>query len=209
MWDLMDILWQYAYKRQEIFMGNPVDDEILHAYKFTNCYRACDRVSQYLNKNVITDNSIDCLFRILLFKTYNRIDTWELLTEELGEEPHWQGYSFERYAGALTKLVKSGKKLFSPAFLHCLGRSSFGYKERYLNHLAKVSVWTCKVWDLLPRCRNLEDSFLMMLQQDMAGNFVAMQNAIDINYSELTDFDEARSLCLCLPSFGVEAGYAT
>ena len=51
-------------------------DEIIQKHKFTNVYRAADRVSQYLIKNVIyQENSFspeDTLLRILVFKIFNK-----------------------------------------------------------------------------------------------------------------------------------------
>ena len=50
-----DTYWQFACERQNIFMRklmggkcNLTNDMILREYKFTNAYRASDRVSQYL-----------------------------------------------------------------------------------------------------------------------------------------------------------------
>lgn len=58
-----DTYWKFATERQEVFYNRIenkmfpwTDDEILKIYKFTNAYRASDRVSQYLIKNVIYDN---------------------------------------------------------------------------------------------------------------------------------------------------------
>ena len=48
----MNIFW----KKCENNNGMYTEDEILKTYKFTNVYRACDRVSQYLIKNVIYEN---------------------------------------------------------------------------------------------------------------------------------------------------------
>src|SRR5438094_843323 len=51
--------WRFAAERQRIFFsrlaGDPAPwtvDPILGSYKFTNAYRASDRVSQYLIRNV-------------------------------------------------------------------------------------------------------------------------------------------------------------
>ena len=84
-----DTYWRFEKKRQDLFInkirGNRhpwVDDPILQKYKFTNIYRVNDRVSQYLIKNVIYSKkyeSQDVFFRIILFKLFNRIETWELL----------------------------------------------------------------------------------------------------------------------------------
>ena len=63
------------------------DDPVLRAHKFTNAYRASDRVSQYLIRRVIyrddlPDDPAEVVFRILLFKLFNRIETWELLEKK-------------------------------------------------------------------------------------------------------------------------------
>jgi hypothetical protein len=67
-------------------------------YRFTNCYRAADR-SQYLISNVIYNGNHDpdeVLFRILLFKFFNRISTWELLRSVLGDLAR-ATFALERY----------------------------------------------------------------------------------------------------------------
>mgnify|MGYP006863357740 CR=1 FL=1 len=79
-----DTYWKFACERQNIFMrklmgekDNLTEDIILREYKFTNTYRASDRVSQYLIKNVIYQRGYteeDTIFRILLFKIFNKID---------------------------------------------------------------------------------------------------------------------------------------
>ena len=76
-----DTYWEFAVMRQNIFYNRMedktfpwTDDEILNTYKFTNAYRASDRVSQYLIRNVIYREGNytpeDICFRILLFKLF-------------------------------------------------------------------------------------------------------------------------------------------
>ena len=85
-----DTYWRFAAERQEIFFRRAeqqpppwTNDTILGSYKFTNAYRASDRTSQYLIQHVIyrddlPDDPAEVFFRIVLFKLFNRIDTWEL-----------------------------------------------------------------------------------------------------------------------------------
>ena len=84
---VLDTYWKFAAERQEIFFnriaGKTVltNDPILLKYKFTNAYRAADRVSQYLISKVIYhgDQSPDeVLFRILLFKLFNPLGVIKL-----------------------------------------------------------------------------------------------------------------------------------
>jgi hypothetical protein len=81
---VMDTYWKFAAERQEIFFNqiNGVTeltvDPILLRHKFTNAYRAADRVSQYLIREVIykgDQSPKELLFRILLFKLFNKIET--------------------------------------------------------------------------------------------------------------------------------------
>src|SRR5260221_11281963 len=89
-----DTYWRFAHERQEIFFkrmrSQPSPwtlDPVLLKYKFTNGYRVCDRVSQYLIRRVIytgDKSPQEVFFRTILFKFFNRIDTWELLTKSFG-----------------------------------------------------------------------------------------------------------------------------
>jgi len=86
--------WRFAVERQEVYLrrvrGEKLPwsrDPILRAHKFTNAYRAADRASQYLIRHVIGADqwsATDTFFRALLFKLFNRIETWELLVKAPG-----------------------------------------------------------------------------------------------------------------------------
>ena len=63
-------------------------DSVLRTHKFTNAYRASDRVSQYLIRRVIYRDDLpatveEVFFRTILFKLFNKIETWELLEREV------------------------------------------------------------------------------------------------------------------------------
>ena len=87
---VFDTFWRFALERQNLFFGRYegkafdewTSDPILFRYRFTNVYRASDRVSQYLIRNVIYEgdqSASELFFRIILFKLFNKIETWELL----------------------------------------------------------------------------------------------------------------------------------
>src|SRR5205823_5729955 len=98
--------WRFAAERQAIFyrrLESPVGpwtkDPILARYKFTNSYRAADRVSQFLIRNVIYRGSQagkEVFFRTVLFKLFNRVETWNLLACAFGNITSEQ-FSIERY----------------------------------------------------------------------------------------------------------------
>ena len=104
---VFDTYWRFAAKRQALFMqrvqGLPspwTDDPILASHRFTNVYRASDRVSQYLIRNVLYDGKQtgeEIFFRCLLFKIFNRIKTWVELTAAFGT-PTWKSFDPEAYS---------------------------------------------------------------------------------------------------------------
>src|SRR5262249_52911898 len=75
--EVLDPYWRFAAERQTIFFrrlrGDPPpwsDDPILQTYKFCNAYRASDRVSQLLIREVIYQPGFspeDTFLRIVLF----------------------------------------------------------------------------------------------------------------------------------------------
>src|SRR5260370_32928104 len=93
--EVFDTLWKFATERQAVFYrrldGLPspwTSDPTLATFKFTNAYRATDRVSQFLIQKVIysgDQSPRELFFRIILFKLFNKIETWQLLASQFGE----------------------------------------------------------------------------------------------------------------------------
>ena len=97
------------------------EDPIIREFKFTNAYRASDRVSQYLIRHVIYRDDLpsvptEVVFRILLFKTFNRIETWDLLERLLGRVT-FEEFTFKRYDQILTRAMGRGEKIYSAAYI--------------------------------------------------------------------------------------------
>src|SRR3954454_13952724 len=91
---LFDAYWRLAAERQVIFFrrfrNEPApwtDDPILHSYKFCNAYRASDRHSRFLIRDVIYQPKFaapDAFLRVVLFRLFNRISTWQKLEKVHG-----------------------------------------------------------------------------------------------------------------------------
>lgn len=91
----MDTYWRFAHERQQVYfrrfqdsVGPWTSDPIIGQYRFTNAYRAADRVSQYLIRHVqydgVRSQSVEELFfRTMVFKIFNKIETWEYLERSL------------------------------------------------------------------------------------------------------------------------------
>lgn len=198
---VFDTYWRFAAERQAIFFKRfrgerpPfTDDLILQQYKFTNAYRASDRVSQYLIKNVIykgDQSEQETFFRIILFKTFNKIETWELFLEKLGKVT-FKGFKFSEYDEILVQEMNEKKSIYSAAYIMPSGGKGFGYSQKHKNHLCLLELM---MKEDVPRrigsAKSMQEVFQILRSYPMIGDFLAFQYAIDINYSELTNFKES------------------
>jgi len=197
-----DSYWLLAYERQEILFKRLAgarapwtQDPILRRHKFTNAYRAADRVSQFLIKEVIYQSGLsssipEVFFRILLFKLFNKIDTWQLLTHTLGPIT-LASYCFEQYDNVLQAALTAGEQIYSAAYMMPPGSTFFGYARKHQNHLRLLEKM---IAENLPQriadSTSMADVFALLRNYPTVGDFLAYQYTTDINYSELTNFSE-------------------
>lgn len=197
---VFDTYWRFAAARQDVFFrrfeGEPppwTDDPILQTYKFTNAYRASDRVSQYLIRNVIYGGSQtpeDLFFRTILFKLFNKIETWELLKSSVGEISY-EDFSLAAYDDVLTRAMANGVRIYSAAYIMPSGSRIFHTDRKHRAHLALL---TRMMEDEVPKrvsdARSMKEVFRLLRSYPLIGDFLAYQYATDLNYSKLCDFDE-------------------
>jgi hypothetical protein len=198
---VFDTYWYFAAERQAIFFrrmeGQPPEtwtqDPIIGKYKFTNSYRASDRVSQYLIKNIIyagDQSPEEVFFRILIFKIFNRIETWELLEHELGGVSY-ADYSFESYDHVLTRARKRGARIYSAAYIMPSGNSVFGYRQKHRNNLRMLErMMEDEVALRIAEAHSMKEAFELLRSYPLIGDFLAYQYVTDLNYGELTNFSE-------------------
>ena len=76
------------------------------------------------------NNSIENqFFRILLFKLFNRIETWEALEEKFSSLSY-QNYSFEHYDDFFTRMLEQKQKIYSGAYIMASGSQVFGNSRK-------------------------------------------------------------------------------
>jgi hypothetical protein len=195
---VFDTYWRFAQARQEIYHRRVAGwdltstaDEILSTYKFTNAYRAADRVSQYLIREVIYngDQSPENLFfRTLLFKIFNKIDTWELLVDALGDLA-WSEGIIPRIADVLNNSLQRGLRIYSAAYIMPSGGGKYPRKhDAHLSLLRKMMQE--RLCDQIHESGTMEEAFALLRLQPMLGDFLAYQFVTDLNYSELCNFNE-------------------
>jgi len=195
--------WRFAAERQRIFFKRLrrtnahsfTDDPVLKNYKFTNAYRASDRVSQYLIKNVIYDplrpsSDEEVFFRILMFKFFNKIETWSYLEGQLGENRH-SNYDFQQLDNVLTDHIENKGPIYSAAYIMPSAGSKFGHKFKHQNHLRLIEwMFENNFVERLQRCVSMSEGYDLLLSAPSIGPFLAYQYITDLNYSEITNFSE-------------------
>lgn len=197
-----DTYWRFAAERQKVYMQRVLGkdapwttDSIISAHKFTNAYRASDRVSQYLIRNVIyredlPNSAEEILFRTILFKLFNKIETWEMLEEAFGAVTLSE-YSFARYDKVLTATKNCGKRIYSAAYIMPPGGSAYGHPLKHQNHLRLLEQMVKDgLASKLGRLKRMQAGFELLKSYPTIGDFLAYQFLIDINYTELTNFPE-------------------
>ena len=199
--EVYDLYWYFAYERQNIFWKKInvenapwTNDKILQEYKFCNSYRVNDRFSQYLLKNVIYNgkkySNEDMLFRILLFKLFNKESTWELLINNF-EDVTLKTFNMEEYSKVLEEAILNGVKIYNDAYISCANKA-FGYDRKHDNHLALLNKMfkEDRIQEKIIKCKTMEEAFNIIKSYPLIGNFMSYQLVTDINYSEVVDWKE-------------------
>ncbi|MBR1413126.1 MAG: hypothetical protein IJ574_00450 [Bacilli bacterium] len=199
--EIYDLYWYFANERQNIFWKklngeqSPwTKDKILQEYKFCNSYRVNDRVSQYLLNNVIYNghhySKEDTLFRIILFKLFNKESTWELLLANF-KDITLKSFNLKDYSRVLENAISNNIKIYNDAYISCANKV-FGYDRKHDNHLALLDKMFIKdkIQNKLLACKTMEEAFNIIKNYPLIGNFMAYQLVTDINYSEVVNWRE-------------------
>lgn len=194
--EVYDDYWRFAAERQATYERRLVDnvgpwtqDPIIAAHRFTNPYRAADRVSQYLIREVQYGNSRsqdfrEVFFRTMLFKIFNKIETWELLEREIGPIVYRniKACDYTNLLGSLDAAFAGGKKIYSAAYI--MPAPPYGEKRKHQNHIRLLAHMMA---DDLPyrmvTSHSLREAYEMILSFAGIGKFLAYQYTIDLNYS--------------------------
>jgi hypothetical protein len=200
--EVYESYWRFAAERQAVFFrrvcsaARPwTNNTVLATYKFTNAYRASDRVSQYLIRHVIyradlPNSPQEVFFRILLFKLFNKIQTWELLERSFGPIT-FEDYRFTSYDEVLARAMRDGRRIYSAAYIMPPGSSAFGRSAKHQNHLLLLErMMEDRLPERLAQTRTMQEGFEKLRAYPTIGDFLAYQFITDINYSEITDFGE-------------------
>lgn len=208
----MRIFWNKYEHREHL-----TDDTILQKYKFTNVYRACDRVSQYLIRDVIYKDldrytPEDVLLRILVFKVFNKIETWDYLCGLT--DITIDSFNVDKISKALSQRQQN-YPIFSNAYMMA------GSHSDYPTIKTKHQLWLQVIEDefikkkgvaKIMKAQSIEAVYQLLREYPLIGDFLAYQYTIDLNYSPYLNFDEdsfvkagvgaVRGIKKCFKSYG-------
>ena len=194
--EVYDLYWYFACERQNIFWKKIngesapwTEDKILQEYKFCNSYRVNDRVSQYLLRNVIYNgkkySDEDMLFRILLFKLFNKESTWELLLNNFIDIT-LKTFNVKEYSRVLENAISNGIKIYNGAYISCANKA-FGYDRKHDNHLALLNKMfnEDRIQNKIIKCKTMEEAFNIIKSYPLIGKKMNLQLLDLDHYVEL------------------------
>lgn len=200
--EIYDLYWYFASARQQAFMRRAegkawpwTDDPILQEYKFCNVFRAADRVSQYMIREVCYHQepctAEDRLFQIIAFRMFSKIETWRAIRALLGHYPTLGDLANGNFSSALEQLKAGNATLYTGAFILC-ATDAYGQRLKHRNHveLFRHMFLQDNLGAQLLAAASLREVYGLLHNYPLMGDFMSYQIAIDLNYSDLINFDE-------------------
>ena len=180
------------------------DDSIIRKFHFCNTYRVLDKVSQYIVREVIEKGSQEpeeLVFRITLFNLFTKIETWELLTRELGPLT-WPRYNRKDYERVLNRAKKEGMTLYTGAFQK--PAPHFEFSDAHMNHLCLLEILMGS--DLAGRLLNanyMAEVYEYLISFPSMGAFSTYQLMLNLSYSSALNFS---NMDFVVPGPGASSG---
>lgn len=200
---IFDLYWYFAAERQAAFQrrveGLPppwTNDPILATFKFCNVYRAADRVSQFMIRDVCyadePSTAEDRLFQITAFRTFSKPATWQAVRGFLGgRAPVIDDLTNAAFGQALEHARAQLGGLYTGAFILC-ATDAYGHKLKHRNHIELFRHMFCQenLGSRLLAAASLAEVYQLLHGFPLMGDFMSYQTAIDLNYSEHINFGE-------------------
>jgi hypothetical protein len=189
--------WRLACERQKVYFGRLAgeptpwtDDPVIARFRFTNAYRAADRVSQELLRvqHEGPQDPTNVVFRTLLFRFFNKTSTWALLERSVGPLA-WETFEVELYSQVLDIALRRGERVYSAAYI--IPPPQLGAVRKHQNHLRLIRhMMTDGLAERLSHMATLEAVYLLLSSYPSLGPFLSFQLTTDLNYSAVLAFDE-------------------
>src|SRR5262249_44512027 len=98
-------------------------------------------------------------------------------------------FRFEQYESVPDVALRDGRRLYSPAYI--MPNPPFGARRKHSNHLLLLShMMKVDAPAKIAAAKSLSEVFQILRSFPSLGDFLAFQYAVDLNYSDLTQFTE-------------------
>lgn len=183
--ELLDAVFDWMAERHRMFerrlAGKPAPwtkNPTLAKWSFVNVYRVLDRTTQYLVDTVLnrggSQDHEEACFRVMLFRAFNRISTWELLVKKLGPVLSWKTFDRKKYERVLRDATNGKMSLCTAAYMSISGNKV--YSENFRNHLdAVVKMMKDGAPAKLLKLVSLQEAFDLLHRYSGMGSFLAFQ----------------------------------
>lgn len=214
-----ELYWYFVSERHAMLerrlAGKPREewttDPHLSAYRFTNVYRVEDYVSQYLLRNVLyhvrtlpntcvpleemplrePHTPEDVFFRVMLFKLFNKPETWELLTRERYDFTVWE--NAENHLDVIDRGLAAAKT-HTPIYSAAYVMPAAPHPQKVSKHRSHLEL----LWKMmhagvpaqLAECSTFSKALAVLQRWPIMGDFLASQFLLDLDYSEAFNFEQ-------------------
>jgi hypothetical protein len=181
--ELIDGFYEWMAERDRIRRkrqaGEPrpwSEDKVFNEQPSCNVFRIYDRGSQFMLNEVINKGDQDhteVCFRVILYKLFNRPDTWTILEEGL-DTISWASFDVEEYERVLGDALKGESSIYCNGYY--IPAPKFGWDANYKNHLRllKLMMEQDLPGELLKR-RHMREAFELVSIYPSLGPFLAFQ----------------------------------
>jgi hypothetical protein len=139
----------------------------------------------------------ELVFRVVLFDTFTRTDTWEFIIRKIGA-PTWAKYNRSIYEKAFRQAKDNGIPLYTGSFQKPAPKH--GYADNFMNHLKALELL---MEDDLPgrlvAATHMADIFDWLREFKGMGDFNAYQLLLNLSYTGLANFSDADSFVVVGP----------
>ncbi|EPQ27252.1 uncharacterized protein PFL1_05175 [Pseudozyma flocculosa PF-1] len=199
--DVLDTFLYWCHERHRIHtrrrQGKPreqwTDDPIFKSNKFANVFRVLDRGTQFVLTDVIAkgDQSLEeCCFRVILFRSFARISTYELITEALGGPPSYRSFSPELYDNILLPHIGAGKPIYGSSY-YIPAPKEFKSQYPFQGTLRLISLMMrTGLPQKLADLKHMRDAHAAICVYPSIGAFLGMQLLLDLNLTPHIDVSE-------------------
>jgi hypothetical protein len=121
---------------------------------------------------------------------FNKESTWELLESKFGDIT-LNTFDVKEYSKVLENAISNGIKIYNDAYISCANKA-YGYDRKHDNHLMLLynMFFIDKAHLKILKSKDMKESFNILKNYPLIGNFMAYQLITDINYSNAVNFSE-------------------